>query len=187
MERRPRGGGVDGPAQGSHDLGRLGVLQHVRGGTLRHGLLQPGMVGPGREQDHGGRRWQVQKPGQGVDPVQHRHGHVEQHHVRGQPLGGGQPLLPVGRLPDHGEAGVAVEQARHTGTHGGVVVDDQHPDGHRGGHGWDRQRGRFRQGSARVPPGQRGQQSDMGRTTPSPGRRDGQVWLPVGIKLVDLG
>ena len=63
-----------------------------------------------------------------LDPVQHRHADVHQHHVRPQPGRLRDRLLAVAGLADHGHVRLAVEDLAQADPHERLVVGDQQPD-----------------------------------------------------------
>jgi hypothetical protein len=143
--RQVRQEAADQAARGGGRHHRVAVV-HAADGVqklLRRRRLQQEPAGPGAQR---GERVLVQvERGEDQDPgpfsgladlpggghaVQARHAHVHDHDV-GRDLAG-QPDRgrPVGGLAGHGEIGLAAEDHGEPGPDQGLVVDEQHPDGH---------------------------------------------------------
>jgi hypothetical protein len=88
-----------------------------------------------------------QAPGR-LDPVHAGHADVHEHDVGPDVPGQPHRLGPIGRLPDHLEARLGVQDHPEPGPHQRLVVGDQDPDGH----GAPPSRGR-RAATRKPPPG----------------------------------
>ena len=66
----------------------------------------------------------------GLDAVDVRHAHVHQHHVGPRPGDQVDGVAPVGRLADHVDVGLALEDHPEPGAHHRLVVDQHDADRH---------------------------------------------------------
>ena len=89
-----------------------------------------------------------------LDAVEHRHAHVHHDDVGPQPAGQVDRGTPVAALADHLEVGLGVDDRREAGADQGLVVADEHADGHVGGASRPARRGDAGpddEGAARLP------------------------------------
>ena len=108
------------------DLLRRRVLEHepARAGPQR---VVDVVVEPERGQDqHPGGGLSPHDPPGGLDAVKHRHPDVHEHHVRSQPPGHGDRVLPVAGLARHGDLRLALQDLAQSDPDQRLVVGNQH-------------------------------------------------------------
>ena len=69
----------------------------------------------------------------GGDAVQRGHPDVHQDHIGSVMLGEPHPLVAVGRLCDHLNVGLAIQNEPEAGPDESLIVDDEDSNGHSGG------------------------------------------------------
>ena len=112
-------------ANGGGDLLGPRVLQHEAARARAKRVVDVAVQPEGGQDHHPRAVAGADDPAGGLDPVQHRHAHVHQHHLRSQPGRVGDRLLPVTGLADHGHVRLAVEDLAQADAHQLLVVDDQ--------------------------------------------------------------
>ena len=76
------------------------------------------------------RLWQPHQLTGGLEPIHHRHSNVHEHHVGSAAPAGLDRLGPVVGLGHNAQLGVGLEDHAESGSHQGLVVGDDHADGH---------------------------------------------------------
>src|SRR5690606_1013800 len=110
--------------------GWAGVLEQEPAGTGLQALEDVGVGVVGGQDEDADVPQAVGRgelPG-GLDAVHPRHPDVHEHHVRSGEAGLPHRLAAVGRLTDHDDVALEVEEEAEAGTHELLVVDEQNPD-----------------------------------------------------------
>jgi len=125
---REEGVALDHGANGVDQLFARGVLEKEAARSCPHGLVEVLVEVERREHEHLGGVIVPEQTAHGLDPVEAGHSDVHQNHVRSHGAGNLDRLSAVGRLADHGDVFLSLEDGVEAGTDERLVVGDEHAD-----------------------------------------------------------
>jgi hypothetical protein len=128
-----RTGEAAGTGEGGGELLLAHRFQQVADGVRVEGFDRVLIVGGG--EDHRRRLLQHVQVARGLEPVHAGHAHIEQHHIGREVVGVAERLGAVGGLADHLDVTDLGEQAAQPLACRRLVIDDQHLQPERLGHG----------------------------------------------------